>query len=222
MAKNPRLIDLIGRKIGHWTVIAQEGNTQRGDPWWRCRCECGTEKLVRGSNLRSGQSISCGCYGSRQRVGEINKTHGETKTRLYHTWKGMRARCLNPKNPGFNNYGGRGIQVCAEWGSFIHFRKWAISSGYADNLTIERVDVNGNYCPENCTWIPKGNQSANRRFVQRAPDGELWWHKAQRNGIGMGAYRTRLMNGWPVEQAVTLPTNTRRIARKRAANGRFV
>lgn len=177
---------------------------------WRCKCDCGTEKIVSGGNLRSGQSQSCGCQGSRATIGDRTRTHGAKETRLYQTWSNMRGRCNNPNNDNYANYGGRGISVCEEWDDFSKFRDWALANGYTDILTIERKDVNGNYNPNNCTWADMQAQSENRRFVARAPNGRLWWHIARENGISQSAYRTRLFDGWPIEEAAVVPMGERR------------
>ena len=133
----------------------------------------------------------------------------------------MHARCRAKSGKSHKSYGSRGIIVCTEWSDFAAFRSWAKASGYADNLTIEREDVNGNYEPSNCTWIPAALQSVNRRFVQRAPDGELWWHKARAAGITNAAFRCRMLAGWPPEQAATWPMGKDRMTRPRDEAGRF-
>lgn len=221
MAKNPRLIDLTGKRFSRWSVITQAGNTPRGGALWLCVCDCGAERPVLGADLRNGKSVSCGCART-ERVGRLNKSHGASGTRLHQAWKNMRGRCNNPNRPGFSDYGGRGIKVCAEWDDFSAFRGWALANGYSDNLSIERMDVNGDYSPSNCTWADAAVQSANRRFVAVAPDGELWWHKAQANGISQAAYRTRLHAGWPIEEAATHPMHVRRHPRKRDGRGKFI
>lgn len=134
----------------------------------------------------------------------------------------MRGRCLRPTNPKFYAYGGRGIRICDEWSDFQTFRAWAMSSGYRHDLTIERNDVNGNYEPGNCTWAGADVQGANKRNVQRAPDGEPWLHKARRNGIKDMAYRRRLSDGWSAEEAATSPMWARRAPRDRDKTGRYV
>lgn len=221
MTKNPRLADLRGLKFSRWTVLRQNGNTSRGAAVWLCVCDCGVERGVVGSDLRKGKSISCGCART-ERVASLNKSHGATGSRLYQTWGNMRGRCNNPERRGYKDYGGRGIRICDEWSDFTVFRDWAIASGYADDLSIERNDVNGNYDPQNCTWATAAVQSANRRFVSRADDGDLWWHKAQANGISGAAYRSRLYAGWPIEEAATHPMHVRRYQRQRDDRGKFV
>lgn len=122
----------------------------------------------------------------------------------------MRKRCTNAATPGFENYGGRGISVCAAWSDFGTFSEWAKNSGYRDDLSIERLDVNGNYEPSNCIWADAQAQSENRRFVAKAPSGQLWVHIARSNGISESAYRTRLSEGWDHHQAATWPMGKRR------------
>lgn len=187
---------------------------------WRCICSCGTEKIIMGSDLRAGKSRSCGC-ASRQLKSEKISTHGESRTRLYRIWKSMRNRCANPNSTGFEIYGGKGITVCPEWSSYEAFREWALSNGYSSDLSIDRIENNLGYEPGNCRWATKQTQSENRGFVQRAPDGELWWHKAQKNNITQTAYRTRLNDGWSHEEASSFPMYKKRASPQRGADGRF-
>jgi hypothetical protein len=144
-------------------VAIERIGAKGGLSYWRCRCDCGAETIVTLSNLQCGHVSSCGCY-RREHMIAANKTHGGKGTRLYEVWHGMKYRCLNPKSKPYMNYGGRGITVCDSWiNDFEAFRAWALSNGYNDNLTIERVNRNGNYEPSNCKWIPLSEQPKNRR-----------------------------------------------------------
>lgn len=221
MAKNPRLIDMSGRRCGKWSVLRQNGNHPRGGALWLCRCDCGTERGVSGSDLRSGKSVSCGCEGAIK-IGALNRTHAKSGTRLHRTWKNIRKRCLNANDPGFNLYGGRGISICPEWDDFSAFESWALTSGYRDDLSIERLDVDGDYTPSNCVWATSQVQNENRRFVSKAPSGRLWVHIARDNGITDSAYRSRLNDGWERHQAATWPMGKKRNERSRDSKGKFI
>lgn len=201
--------------------MRQAGNTPRGAALWTCVCECGTTRTVVGLDLRHGKSASCGCSADKQMLGNLARTHGATGTRLHYCWQNMLRRCRKPTNNKFRYYGARGILVCSEWDDFDTFRTWALAHGYNDTLTLERIDVNGNYCPSNCRWATLAEQAQNKTNSRKAPDGELWLHKARRRGIKDGAFRRRLFDGWPPQEAASVPMNVRRMASPRDAAGRF-
>lgn len=161
--------DLIGQRFGRLTVVSLvEAKSSASVPTeWICRCDCGNTTKVRGSNLLSGGTKSCGCLQKEIARNALFK-HGDKNSRLYTIWCHMRHRCECVWEEGYPNYGGRGISVCSEWrNSYEAFKTWAHQSGYSDKLTIERIDVNGNYCPANCRWATPKEQNLNKRNTIR-------------------------------------------------------
>lgn len=153
--------NLIGKRFGR-LVVLEKSNMFSDRPKWLCRCDCGKKVHVITSNLTSGHTKSCGCYNVE--VARANSTtHGMCGTRLYKIWQDMKRRCESHEEPCYQNYGGRGIRVCQEWQSFDAFMKWALKNGYKGKLTIDRIDVNGNYEPLNCKWSTLKEQGRNKR-----------------------------------------------------------
>ena len=168
---------------------------------------CGTEFKACTSNIKNGSTKSCGCYHKR-RVSESHKTHGLRYTRLYNTWSILKNRVLNPKYKQYNDYGGRGITICDEWkNDFKSFYDWAMKNGYSDELSIDRIDNDGNYCPENCRWTTRTIQQRNQRMQKNNTSGfkGVWFNKESkkyraqininRKKIHLGYFKTAIEAG---------------------------
>ena len=156
--------DLTGKRFGRLTVIGVEDNGKR-QTYYACQCDCGNVKVIRADALVGGCTVSCGCKKKEQdRINlTANHSHKMSGTRLYVIWNGLKGRCNNPNDPRYDRYGGRGISVCEEWNtSFQAFYDWAISNGYSEDLTIDRIDNDGNYEPTNCKWSTNKEQCNNR------------------------------------------------------------
>lgn len=217
-----KFIDLTGMTFGRWKVIERGPNNKSNHVMWLCECQCEkkTQRLITGEDLRSGKTKSCGCYNSQ--VASERKTHGLSNTRLYHIWHDMKRRILNQKCASYKKYGGRGIKICDEWLELENFIKWAKESGYQENLTIDRIDVNGDYCPENCKWstiMEQSNNKRNNNFLEY--DGKklttAQWSKLL--GISHETLRYRIaVLGWNVEKALNTPVNTKCRSKKRQKN----
>lgn len=165
-----KALELSGKKFGKLTVLYRD-YSNKGQSKWVCQCDCGSiTKPISGTYLVRGHTTSCGCH--RKEVAKAiqpfgakaNETHTDSKSRLYKIWWNMKTRCYNQSNHFYPLYGGRGITICDEWkNSYSDFKAWAIENGYRDDLTIDRMDVNGNYEPANCKWSTRKEQSNNTR-----------------------------------------------------------
>lgn len=197
-------LNLIGQKFGRLMVIS-EAPKQKRCIQWNCLCDCGAKTIVSTSNLRAGYTKSCGCL-HLEIISLRNGTHHQTKTRLFHIWMGMKARCQNPNSPAWENYGGRGIRVCGEWlSNFESFAKWAKAHGYDDSLSLDRINVNGNYDPSNCRWTTARQQARNTRknvFYK----GRCLADWCNELGISNRTVDRRLHRGhWTIEKALFTP-----------------
>jgi len=190
-------------------VIIQEVNQLLSRRFCLCKCDCGNQKVIGLGDLSKGHTKSCGCLrkiNHRKTHGKSIRTNGRAP-RLYEIWRGMRQRCLNENHPSWHNYGGRGISICKEWDDYEVFHNWAISNGYRDDLTIERIDNDGNYEPDNCKWIPRNKQPMNSRHNRMiAYNGQTKYlaQWAREQGFNYGTLLFRL-NGWTIEKALTTP-----------------
>ena len=195
-----------GDRFNRWAVV-KEVAKRNNKRYFLCRCECGNTGIVSISNLSGGHSKSCRCY-ERELNKLLKTTHGGSKTRLYEIWSGMKKRCLNARHHAFKYYGGRGITVCEEWLNFTGFQTWAFANGYHGDLTIDRIDNDGNYDEGNCRWVPisaqNNNKSSSRSITFRGTTKTLidW---SRELGISYTTLHGRLRRGWPVESALTVP-----------------
>lgn len=197
------LIEMEGKRFGRLTVLCRAENSKQGQAQWMCRCDCGTETIVRGVQLRNGKTSSCGCL-RRERLIASHTKHGMKHTTIYHRWLDMKQRCYNPKNKRYGCYGGRGIKVCDDWlNDFQAFYDWAMANGYKDDLSIDRINVNGNYEPANCRWVTDDVQISNKVNTIRVTLNGVTktlpeWEKE--TGIKQGTLLWRYHKGYPPEK----------------------
>ena len=202
MANNV-LNSLTGQRFGKLNVMSRaEKNTKSGNAMWICKCDCGNLSTVIGSHLRSGKTSSCGC----NRISE--RSMGHSKDRLYRTWLGMHNRCYDPNHDRFKWYGGKGVSISDDWHDFMTFRIWALSNGYTDELTIDRIDADGNYCPDNCKWVDmkvQANNRSNNRILRYRDKRYTATQLAEAHGLSPHTVFNRLKLGWTVDQIVNTP-----------------
>lgn len=202
-----RYESMIGKRYGSLTVIKLEYKAKNGSNYWLCKCDCGNKTIVRTDNLRNGHTKSCGCLREKT-SSELLTTHGLSETRIYKIYKAMKSRTTNKNSTGYKNYGGRGIKICDEWLSdFRKFYYWSINNGYKDGLTIDRIDVNGNYEPSNCRWTTMKEQGNNKRNNHNITyNGETHTMKQWAERLGINYYTLeRRINAYhlPIERAFT-------------------
>ena len=209
------VIDLTGQRFGRLVVIgrADPPADNQGAARWHCRCDCGDEIDVVGYSLRRENTASCGCL-QKELAMVVHTTHGQSRSRLYSIWHSMLSRCENQHNIGYGRYGGRGVTVCKEWHDFNNFMQWAERTGYQENLTIDRIDVNEGYNPVNCQWATMHEQARNKRN-----NANITYHGVTRClsdwaatfGINVVTLWMRIFrDGWDVERAFTTPVRQRR------------
>lgn len=204
-------VNIIGRKFGLLTVVSLDhinGYTR----YFLCECECGNHSIVAKNALTTGKQVSCGCL-RKKRIGELNKLP-DGYLRLGKIYRAMKKRCYNPSSNRYYRYGGRGIKICDEWLENIDaFREWAINNGYNDSLSIDRIDNDGDYCPENCRWISMSDQSVNNsKNIYIEYDGKSKTISQWAKDLGMknSTLHNRIrVKGWSIERALTEPVRHR-------------
>lgn len=220
-----KLIDLTGQRFGRLTVIKLlDERSKHGEKIWLCKCDCGNEKKAVSSYLRSGETKSCGCY-QKEMASKFNSFHHLSKHKLYRKFMKMIARCENPNNPSYKDYGARGITICKEWREdFMKFYEWSINNGYSEDLSIDRIDNDKGYSPDNCRWTTKLRQNNNRRTSRYLEyDGKRMtiadW--GRETGIHQSLIGVRINKlHWSVEKALTTPPiNRPRKDKKLTLNG---
>lgn len=207
-------VDITGKKFGRLTVLEHAGQSEGRQSMWLCRCDCGQERIVRGRNLRTGHTLSCGCH-NREAVSKMlvkrNTTHGKSRSRTYRSWAKMKERCNNSQCKDYDNYGGRGITVCHRWEE--SFEQFLADMGECPaGMSIDRIDNDNGYSPGNCRWASKKAQNNNTRanhFLEYNGQKKTISEWAEITGINAHTIHTRLRDGWSVEKALSTPARVR-------------
>ena len=205
----------VGTVFSRWTVIGIPYKKPSERKYVACRCQCGAEKDISVADLLYGQTHSCGCL-QRERAAAYQYRHGDAYAKLYYVWKNIRERCSKPTSKAYKDYGGRGIRVCDEWQQdYATFREWAMANGYRQGLAIDRIDTNGNYCPENCRWVTSLVNNRNRRqhhYVTAFGETKLLveWVEDPRCSVCYNTLHGRIIEWeWEPEKAISTPSRRR-------------
>ena len=207
-------IDLLGQKFGRWTVIKREKNNKNNERVWLCQCECGHIAIVRGRDLITGKSKSCGCYRNEV-TSNRTSTHNLSKNKLYKLFYGIKQRCYEVNHKSYKYYGGKGIKICDEWlNDFQKFYDWSVANGYDKNAkygecTIDRIDTNKDYSPENCRWVSMNIQNKNKgnnRLITYNGETHCLKEWSEKLMINCKVLNSRINKyGWSIERAFTTP-----------------
>lgn len=212
------MILLVGKTSGKLTVVYFHGKSKQGNQWL-CKCSCGNSVIVSTRDMNSHNKKSCGCLKAEVLLNRNKEmsTHNKTNTRLFRIWKGMKFRCYNPNSKDYSRYGARGITVCKEWlDAFINFYNWSMENGYKENLTIDRIDNDGNYEPSNCRWVTikeQLNNTGNNYLITL--DGKTLTASEWSDILGISSktliYRDK--RNWSSEDMIRQPNRGNRYAR---------
>jgi hypothetical protein len=198
-----KFIDLTGQKFLRLLVTECVGRNKRGLALWRCKCECGQDTVVSSNALRSKRTKSCGCY-AREIKSIVHTKYGDAGTRLYRIWDNMIRRCEDGKQTSYQK---KGISICEEWHDYNKFKKWALSNGYDDNLTIDRINNNSDYYPHNCRWVNmkiQNNNTSRNRIITFGGKTQTMAQWADYLGINYHTLSSRInWYKWPIEKALT-------------------
>ena len=205
-----KFIDLVGQRFGRLVVKSLKSHakdTRERASIWTCRCDCGKEIDVIVSSLTLGRTKSCGCF-HKDIVSSASLKHGLSKSKIYKVWAGMKDRCYNTHSFGFKYYGGRGISVCDEWlNDFKSFYDWSMANGYTEGLTIDRINTNGNYEPNNCRWITRQEQAFNTRTTKHVKYKEKEYESLSQLSrelkIPLSTLRRKIKDGTIIIQEIT-------------------
>lgn len=204
--KGNRFKDLTNLRFGKLIAVKCVKKPNQAKYYWECICDCGNTKIISSSNLIKGNSSTCGC--GKVKIGDATRKHGMTNTRMFKIWTGIRKRCTNPKCKSYPIYGGRGISISYKWDKFIDFYN-DMKHGYADNLSLDRINPNGNYEPENCRWATPKIQNRNRRnnhLISLNNQNKTLAEWSEVSGIHYSLISYRIKNGWDAEKAIFTPS----------------
>lgn len=203
--------DMIGKKYGKLTVLGIDHYKLDKDGYkryyLRCKCDCGNEKVVIAYSLTRGLTVSCGCY-QKVAASKAKRTHGKSNSRIYHIFRDMHRRCENSQRPSYKRYGGRGITVCDEWNKengFCNFYDWSMTNGYADELTIDRIDNDKGYSPDNCRWVDYVTQANNtswNKHIEYNNETHTMAEWGRIRSLRPSTIKNRLNHGWSVSEAL--------------------
>lgn len=199
-----KFIDLTGKRFGKLVVVERIENKGKR-VCWKCKCDCGNIKNVLSTHLVSGSINNCGCL-KKLILSNKNKTHGKSYTKLYRTYQHMKDRCYRKNDKRYKNYGGRGIKICDEWkNNFMNFYNWAINNGYQENLTIDRININGDYTPFNCRWVTwkeQANNTTRNHYIEYNNEKHTIAEWSNILNISSKVLQIRLKRGWSIEETL--------------------